>query len=353
MVGLKSRLSGEKPEAPRKGFEFARPEYRAFHDEATFRTAVREQADALALLDAGHLSKIDVNGRLVDFGEEWRLTKEAFGQLCHHAKLPVTYVTRLAERDEALALQVVEEAISGAFRKDPRQLVVNTGTRLVEGVFDEFEFDPLSNARLLDFVLSQEGEQELTRAWIEGPNARMTVIDRLHVLEPKVGDVVHIGLDAQTRLGHRHAALFDLYNERLSCANGMLVRNKSISARVPAGADIEIAAQAAIVRVSMDTHTLGPMMRESARLHFDEVGLGRMIGRLLDPRRGGSHDLLKRAVATADRERLRDGRDEGDFTLWDFVNGVTEAAKTARTMSRETELEGLGYNVMGEFLSPN
>jgi hypothetical protein len=352
MVGLKDRL--RRDEAPRSGFQFARSEYQAFADEETFRAAVRAQADDTVLLDAKHLTRVDIDGRLVDFGEEWRLTPVSFGQLCHLAQLPVSYVTTLAGRNEALALEVVSEAIAGRFRRDPRQLVVNTHTRLVEGIFDEFNYDPITNERLLDYLLSCEGEQTLTRAWIEGPDARMTVVNRLHVLEPKVGDVVRVGVDAQTRLGHRHLATFDLYNERLRCANGMCSRSKAFTHRVDSRVgDVEFQAQRAAVRVGDGVRQLQPMMEAATRLHLGEAVVDSLVERLQDPKRGGSRDLLRRVVSTANAERRSDSREEGDYTLWDFVNGVTDAAKFSRTIGREAELEGLGYAVMGEYLSAN
>lgn len=354
MVGLKGRIGSEDKPSARRGFQFALPEYQAFRDEATFRSAVREQSESLVLLDAAHLTRIDIDGRLTDFGEDWRLTRLAFGQLCHHSNVPVSYVTDLALRNEALALDVMAEGITGRFRRSPRQLVVNTATKLIEGVYDEFQYDPLSNERLLDYMLSCEGDQQLTRAWIEGPDARMTVVNRLRILEPKVGDVVHVGVDAQTRLGQRYLATFDLYNERLSCTNGMCSRSKTFTHRVDRDeGDVEFQAQRAAVRVGEGAKQLQPMMAAAARLRLDEPAIDGMVQRLQDPKRGGSRDLLRRAVSTADRERKADGREDGDYTLWDFVNGVTDAAKFSKSIGRETELEGLGYTVMGEYLSKN
>jgi hypothetical protein len=356
MVGLKGRMGSGSEErgVPARGFQFAQSEYQAFRDEATFRAAVREQSESLVLLDAAHLTRVDIDGRLTDFGEDWRLTRLAFGQLCHHSNVPVSYVTDLALRNETLALEVMAEGITGRFRRSPRQLVVNTRSRLIEGVYDEFQFDPLSNERLLDYMLSCEGDQRLTRAWIEGPDARMTVVNRLRVLEPKVGDIVHVGVDAQTRLGQRYLASFDLYNERLSCTNGMCSRSKTFTHRVDRDAgDVEFQAQRAAVRVGEGSRQLQPMMEAAARLHMGEEAVDSLVDRLQDPKRGGSRDLFKRTVATADRERRSDGREDGDYTLWDFVNGVTDAAKFSKSIGREAELEGLGYAVMGEYLSKN
>lgn len=351
MVGLKGRLRDDQSER-RLGFQFGQSELQAFDDEGRFREAVRRQADALVTLDAEHLTRIDVDGRLVDFGEEWRLTRAAFGQICHHANIPVAYVTSLAQRDEALALEVVAEGLRGKFRTGARQFVVNTETRLIEGVYDEFKFDPLSNARVLDYLLSCEGDHRLTRAWIEGPDARMTVINRLRVVEPKVGDLVHVGVDVQTRLGQRYPATFDLYNERLRCSNGMCSRSHAFTHRVDVrNGDLEFQAQQAAVRVGEGVRQLQPMMEAATRMRLDESEVTSMIERLQDPKRGGSRDLLRRVVSTANRERVQDGRDDGDHVLWDFVNGITDAAKFAPSIERTAALEGLGYSVMGEYLN--
>lgn len=49
------------------------------------------------------------------------------------------------------------------------------------------------------------------------------------------------------------------------------------------------------------------------------------------------------------REANRENRQEEEVTLWNFVNGITEAAHEAPSLHRKVEIESLGYRTLHKF----
>lgn len=349
-MGLKDRVR-ESMAVP-VGFQFARPEFRAFANVQTFRQALHDQEAATELIDADAFARMDVDGRVLGIEEDaLRLTKAAFGQLCHLCRLPVSYVESLSCRDEALAMDVVAEALRSMLHRDERKvMVVDTRTKVVHAFIDRESYDVLPNETILDLAMSAGRDIEMTRGFLDGPNVRVTVVDRTNIVAPKLGDVVRMGTDLTTNLGAENLIAVHAYNERLKCANGMVVRERGSSERVSARHDVAAELPDVMVRSINQGALVGPLMQKSANTVLDEAGIGRMTTYLSDPKTGGNRRLVAEVVASAQREARDDQRDENELTVWDFVNGVTEAARNSRTLNRRVDLEGMGYKVMAEFV---
>lgn len=335
------------------GFQFAQTEFLSFSQLDPLRKELRSQAAATELIEASALARLDAEGRVLGVeGDRLRLTRAAFGQLCHLCKLPRSWVDALARRDESLALDVVAESLSSMLQRDEdKVMVVDARTGIVHAIVDRHSYNLVSNENVLDLALSASRRVQLNRAFVDGPNLRLTIVDPTNIAEPKVGDVVRIGTDLVTDLGAETLVTARAYNERLRCLNGMTVRDRAYVQKLSARNDVEADLPDVIMRTATRGKALGPMMAESARLFLDEQGAERMTDYLSNPRHGGSSTLLSDAVAGAQAEARQDDRDEGELTLWDFVNGVTSAAKNARTLNRRVELEGMGYEVMAHFVS--
>lgn len=349
-MSLKDRA---RSQAFPKGFEFARPGFHQFGQLDEFRRELRTQAASTELIDASALSALDLDGRVLGIEDDaLRLTDAAFGQLCHLTKLPRTFVEQLARRNEQLALEVVGDAVVSMLnRVEDKVMVVDTRTKTVHALVDRHSYNLVSNETVLDHALSANKHAKLNRGFVSGPNARITIVNPNITTSPKVGDVVCIGTDITTDVGAETLLTTRAYNERLSCSNGMTVRDREYVEKVSARQDVESELPDVILRSFARGQKLGPMMAESAKLYLGERAVERMVEYLTDPSVGGSHKLMQAAVKGAQFEARRDDRDEGDLTLWDFVNGVTAAAKDATTLNRRINLEGLGYQVMARFVS--
>lgn len=350
-MGLKSQL---RTSPDQSGFQFLPPTFRTFSDLGAFREELHAQAASTELIDATALAQLDIEGRVLGVEDDaLRLTRAAFGQLCHICKLPRSWIEALARRDEQLALQVVDEALASMLHRDEHKvLLVDTRSGAVHAIIDRDSYNLISNEDVLDLALSSMKKAQLNRAFVDGPSVRITIVDPQKVAEPKVGDVVRLGTDITTDIGSEHIVSARSYNERLRCLNGMTVSDRAFGQRLSARRDVQAELPDMILSTVANGTRLGPMMVESTKLYLDEKGIDRMTSYLANPANGGNDTLLRDTVLGAQAEARQDDRDDGELTLWDFVNGVTNAAKSARTLNRRIELEGMGYRVMSHFVRP-
>lgn len=333
----------------RRGFDFADTEFRAFSDEGMFRQALHDQSASTALQSCAALEGVSIDGTAHGMGV--RLTKAAFGQLCHASGLPVAYVEALARRDEQLALDIVMEAVqSGLRRKAPKSLVVNTATGIASALVDTDGYELISNETILDLALSSGRNIELNRGYLEGPNARITVVDPSRTLEPRLGDVIQIGTELTTNVGADSLIVAQSYNERLRCLNGMVVRDKAYGESFNAKTGTVDDLPAMILRTVASGERVGPLMRAGARQILDEDGIVRITRYLGSEQNGGGRKLLAHAIDGAQREARAEGRDDAELTVWNFANAVTDAAKSAPSLTRQAELESLGFKVLRDFV---
>jgi CBS domain-containing protein len=352
---LKDAIRNGKSAADSRGFRLLTPEMERFHSLDAFHQAVSTQAKNTTRLNADFMRTIDLEGRIEEAESDGlRLSKAAFADLCHFSQVPVSFVRKLAKEDETLALDLIKHRIKVQFQTgEEKVLVIDKGSGRIEGIVGKDTYKELSNAAVLEYVLSANDGLEMSNAWLEGPKARMTFIDKTKPFEAAVGDIVHTGTSIWTGINGDSAVNICDYNERLVCLNGMTARDRVHSERVIHRGDVEFNVQAAVMRSADRAKTMVPMMQAATHQVLDTPDIRRIRSFISNPRNNGTPSLDERVSSYALTQSQRGGRDEGVVTLWDFVNGVTEAAHDARTIHRRGEVETLGYRVLSDFVSLN
>jgi len=363
-MGIKAKLKAALKGADKSvGFKFPALTTHHFTKQAKdepaadlaerFRLACKEQAEAIALIDAVEvLHALDVDARVV--GTDMRLTSAAFGDLCHLNKygksgLPSRWCRELAKRDEDLALAVVREHIETHVPVANRQLVVDTRTDHVLGIVGRDTYHMIHHLEILELVMSL-GTLFLSNAWLYGAMMRMTFLSDDLVFEPEPGDIVRAGMNCEHAINGDQRAHFTDYTERQVCTNGLVNRSKHHTQSVwHSDADIHYAVPKAIMATYLRSEGMGALIDAAAQLHLDDKGHQRVGLFVESKQQGGNPKLRLAATKTATEYAKMAGRDETDLTLWDFVNGVTEAAHSAPSLNRRTEIEDLGYRLMERF----
>jgi hypothetical protein len=355
-MSLKKKLQNHRTAVRERGFVLDSPVAERYRNIEDFSKAVHAQRDNTHRISADWLSDITLDGRMSGSGtESLRLSKAAFSDLCHFCRIPVSFAKQLARENEELTLDLFADRIRTTFhRGEDKILVIDGQSGRVDGITTR-DYESLANADVLDFALSSEADLTLSNAWLEGPTARMNFIDKSRPFEAQqeVGDIVHVGTSIQTAHNGDSAVHIYDYNERLVCTNGMTARDKVHSDRIVHRGDVAYNVQRAIVRSAQRGKTLVPMMRAASQQFLDIDGIRAVRAYIGSSTNGGSPTLEERVSGYALAESRRSGRDEGAVTLWDFVNGVTEAAHDTKTVHRRFELEGLGYKVLSGFVDPS
>lgn len=341
-----------KPKAlrVRKGFQFATPTTSVFEERDAFFTSLHAQRENYTAVDAAALTTVDVEGK-VEGNDGFRLTAEAFADLCKLVNVPLSFVLKLAKRNEALALQVLDDAIDSHFDKGgDKVLLVDAATGRVDGVTMADGYDPVPNADVMEMALSANEDMRMTRGWLEGPATRMTLVSaKKH--EAAVNDLVQVGVSIGSTVGGRGAITVAEYAERLKCLNGMTSRDCERVQTILQGSEgVDDALVRVLIECSQRVEDTVPMMQNAARLFLNREGVRRIRRYLSAARCGGGRSLEVEAVRGAVAEAAEDGRSEGELCLWDFVNGVTEAAKAAPTLNRRRDLESVGYSLLSGVL---
>lgn len=348
-MGIKSRLSHhEKSGTDVRGFVLEKPGLMHFKNEGMFLDAVKEQAETTALVEAKHVKRIGLRGEVE--GTDWRLSNAAFGDLCNFTKTPVSFIKRLAQIDEAVALQVMESMIREVLnRGQGKTLVIDSRCGRIEGIVGADSYSPIPNADVFAFAMTALDSPKFTNGWLEGPVMRMTVTKGDKPLQPKKGDVVHYGISVENSIhGDTSAKIMD-YLERLVCTNGMVARDKEHMEFVRHTGDVAFGVQEAVVRAAFRAELLAPKLDQAANLFLDPIGVTKIRNFISDPRNGGNPALDVKVTKAAMREAQRENRQEEEVTLWNFVNGVTEAAHDTKSLSRKVEIEALGYRTLSKF----
>ena len=92
-----------------------------------------------------------------------------------------------------------------------------------------------------------------------------------------------------------------------------------------------------------------PAMEAAARHLLLEPEVDAIRKWLQHSKNGGSSSLDVKVVKSAMREALNEGKPEGEISLWNFVNGITEAAHDTDVLARRVELEAMGYKALVRF----
>lgn len=333
------------------GFEFADAATQHFDSPSAFVAALRKQREGYTIAPATGVSGIGVDGYLEGQSDGLRATREAASHLCSIVGVPPAFLFTLARRNEALAQEVLRDAV-GALDKQDLCMLVDTHTGRVDG-FTTKPYVSVSNAEAMDMAMSAAQEGTLTGGWVSGTMARATLVTAdahdVRRTQSKVGDIMRAGFEITNDIGIDGATAITDYVHRLRCGNGMLSTETKGCARiahVATGEGTQHRVAAAIVKASSRSVQMVDLSRSAAQLFFDVPLLRYAQSFVSNPANGGSTTLLKSAATTATREAINDGRAPGEICLWDFVNGVTEAAKSAPSLARRRALESLGHRLM-------
>lgn len=371
--GLKRRLlSGRpRPEEEARGFHFAKPVIQHVRHQGDpdtpaavaerFHAVLQRQKDNLVLLDAETvLTTLDLDGRIPK--TEYRLTGAAFGDLCHISRggstgLPSLWLRQLAKRNDALALQIVQEHIDAQLPVADRQLVIDTESNLVLGIVGRDSYHLLHNLDIFEWVMSAAKGGDgctLTNGWLDGGHMRLTALRDNLVIEPQRGDIVRVGLNLENAVNGDSRVHVTDYGERLVCTNGLVSRVGAHCQSIRhTNAEIHYTVPEAIMRAADRSAAMKPLVETAARLLLDDDG-HRRVGRFIEsPQHGGNTRLLQAATQVAVQYAQQAGRAEDEISLWDYTNGVTETAHAAPSLKRRTEIEALGYNLMERFATPH
>lgn len=332
------------------GFRLAVPEVRHFKNPDTFRQAIKESSDCTAMVEVEPkmFQQIDIDGHVE--GSGWRLSNAAFGDLCHWTKTPVSFIKRLAQYEETLALEVLESVIKRHFHEGPQKsLVIETKTGRIDGIVGTESFSPISNLDVLDFTLSGSAELTLSNGWLAGPNMRFTATMKNKPAEPRKGDIVHCGINAENAVHGDCSVKISDYAERLVCTNGMVSTEQGNCEHIVHKGDVQFNTQKAVVNSSTRAELMIPFMQRAVAKMMLPDDLKTIKSWLQDPRNGGSPAFYNKIVRKAMREAEKENRVQYEMTLWNWINGITETAHETDSLHRRGELEALGYKTLVKF----
>ena len=344
---VRAALNGAKVD-PDVGFDLPRPRLLHYQEPNNFVKAVKDQADNLAMVDAGLLHAVDIDGKVGK--TDYRLSFAAFSDMCHFSKTPVRFIKTLARHAEHLALEVVEEVLRYQFHSgQDKLLVVDTRTGRVEGIVGKESYSPINHMDVIDYTLTANTALEFTNGWLSGPTMRMTSAVKDKPVEVKKDDVMLIGTNVENALhGDRSVRVSD-YLERLVCTNGMVARDSLGMARIVHQGDVEYKVQEAVLKCADRAQQLVPTMRAATRYILNEEEIRSIRTFIIDPNNGGSPRIDRKAVNGAMDEAEKEGRKEEEVSLWNMVNGITASAHDADSLQQKNDIEALGYKTLVKY----
>lgn len=341
------------------GFELIEPVAEKFDDVNKYRKALKDQKEAIAYVPAtaDNLHAIGLDGMLLD--TDYRLTRAAFGDLCHFAGVPVTFARRLSSLDEGLAQEVFRTMIERVFHKtSAKVLVVDSRTDQVHGIVGETTYAPIDNADVFDFAMSAvNGKLHATTMWLCGPFMRMTAQLNEEDVNPgrmvqgkKVGDVVALGMSVENAIHGDKSVRVSDYAERLSCTNGMTSREADHSAAIRHQGDVEMAVAQAVLKSGKKVVEFVPLMKRAVTLQISDPGRVKLLKDFLSaPGNGGSKTLAETAIDRAVHEAHVEGQPQGVYNLWNVANGVNVQEHAVDNVHRKVQIETLAYSVLKRF----
>ena len=355
-MSLKDKVRSGISPTSLSGFQLIRPPLQKFTALEGMLGAVQDQADNVALVDASVLTNVDIDGRIIGTGKgkdsDFQLSHAAFGDLCHFCKLPVSFIKRRAKMNEALAMEIVQDCLAHEFlHGSDRQLVVDVRTMRVDGIVGADTYSPIGNAEVMDYAMTAMPGLEFSNGWLEGPHMRVCATSPADLFESpvKVGDITKFGVDVNNHINGDGSATIADYNERLKCTNGMTARDRGHCEHIVHRGDVSFNVQSAVVRAANRAPILAAIMKKAASHLLQPSEVRALRAWLATPSNGGNPSLDQKVTGAAMREAQYEGRHEDEVSLWNFVNGVTEAAHDTSSLNRRSELEALGYKTLQKF----
>jgi hypothetical protein len=331
------------------GFKLPQTPTQQYTDADAFHDALRQQDDALAFVNGRYVQRIGLDGAVA--GTDYRLTPEAFDDICRLGKAPSKFVGDLAQYNPELALEVLYEIINGPFHSRDTDLIVDTRDGLVLAAIDADKHSWVQPLDVFESAVTAITSTELSRGWVEGVRMHFSLLSP-EWLEPRDGDKVRFGasFDVDNSMGCQ--AFVSDYWERLLCANGMTGSDKVSTTRVDYGktADPLMMVQRAAVTAGARARELLPVMESAATLILPGEGLELMEGFVAGHKNGGKK-VAQKVIDLAVTEAQHEGRHADEVTIWNAVNGITYYAQhETKTMKQQRKLEELGHEALLNFV---
>jgi len=333
-----------------RGFHLTNPTPIYFRESpAALLDLLKNQQDNTAHIDGEELtSDIGLAGEIS--GTPWRLTKAAFSDLCHFTKTPVSFIKRLAKIDETQAVDTLRTMIDAYFHTASKKLlVIDSSSGYVLGIVGKETYKPLSNVDLVNWGLSSGIGLGVSEAWVNGPNLRVTFVSETLNVKPCPNDIVQFGMALENWINGDGSAKASDYALRLVCTNGMTARVGGHTNIIRHTGDVQMAVQKAIVASSKRAKHMAPAMKAAATMYLDDEGIRQVRSFIRDGKNGGSQALDNKVTKIAQVEAQKEGREEFEVSLWNFVNGTTEVARDTKSIERKVEIESLAYKTLARY----
>lgn len=346
-MALVKRALSLNPHTAQRGFDLITPTLETYRDGGSFLSAVKAQHENTVVIDAHWLESIDVDGRVN--GTEYRLSKAAFGDLCHFSGIPVKFIKDLAQESDALALEVITHCIEQRLFGHKKSVVIDKRHNRIDGIVSNHTYTHVSNSAILEAVHAASKSLQVSGGWLCGPDMRVTALSADNPVEVAVGDIVRTGIDCSNSINGDGSVAMYQYNERLSCTNGMRRTERGQFYRFVHRGDALDSTQQAVVHLAAKADTMIPALQAAAvqRMKADQIRALRLY--ISNPSNGGSPGLESSVVEAAPINAAKSGRDQYDLTLWDMVNGITEQAHSTKSIQRRVAIEGLAFATMAKF----
>ena len=279
-------------------------------------------------------------------------------QVATHTGIPVKYFDKMA----ATAPELLAQNVNHWFRNAPAERMLRT----LDGGLRAFlskSYRRIDNYQIAETVMpilaDMEGlnvescEVTERRMYIKAVNTRMTT-------EVVPGDVVQAGIaisNSEVGLGLVNVQPL-VY--RLVCSNGMIVndaaqKRRHVGRGNEAGDNYELYSSETLV---LYDRALIMKIRDTVTATVDEVRFRKVVSMMQDAKEAKmtSNDIP--AVVELDSKEFGITKFEntgvtdvlirgGDFTLYGLANAITQHSQSVASYDRATELEGIGYDVLG------
>lgn len=283
-------------------------------------------------------------------GTDWRLSKAAFGDLCHFAGVPSAFIRRFAQIDEAQALDVMETLINRVFHGGQgKSLVIDSRTGIVDGIVGAETYAHIPNQDALSYLLTAAPGLVMTQGWLTGPNMRAVAVTKDKPVEAKKGDIVHFGVNLENAIHGDRSLKVNSYFERLVCENGATCTEREGTVAVIHRGDIAFNTQSAVVKVAAQSEEMIELVQSAPHYLMLDKDIRSMRSFLRDTAQGGNQTLDTTVTKEAQNEAAKENRPPEETTLWNWHNAITAHAKTAPSVNRRVELEAIGYKALVRF----
>lgn len=279
-------------------------------------------------------------------------------QIATHTGIPVNYFRKMADS----APDLLAQNVNHWFANEPAVRMLRT----LDGrcrAFLSKSYRRIYNYQIAEAVMPiladidglhvESCEVTDSKMYIKCVNTRLET-------EVVPGDLVQSGICiSNSEVGLGLVAIQPLVY-RLVCTNGMIVNEASQKRRHvgrgnEAGENYELYSSATL---AADDKALMMKIQDTVRATADEVQFKRVVSMMKEAKeaRIESHDIPAVVELTGKTYGITKNETSGvldtfirnsDLTLYGLANAVTEHSQSVKSYDRATELEGIGYSILG------